>query len=823
MSGKSTLYDALQYVRAMLPTVLAYGVLALWALMVLQLGARAPAGGVTKAITVTRAQTPVVLGWRELNQHMGPRSASAQHLRITRRGDAWIIANASNDRRVDVRTNRVKSRFVQRWALAAGDRISFAGAEVAVVEVDGDHLILRQKKGGRMVEWRGGGLDARGEAVHKICRSRPSRLLSWARWISRGWLSDDKPEFRLFAIGGGVNCSDRWSLKALPPGAVSVVWQGGKFWLAPGTRRHDALLYRVGAKSPRTFGQLTLRVASGGERIERLILGRTVYLLSSSPAKLVLTPVANIDFWTDDKDAGAPLTPQKWIGAGRDIFAWALAANWRLLPGLLFALVVTVMLGRNWRRYAVGDDWQLLHTLSAVVPALVCGWLTLLLAFGVARPDALLPVWMAWLAWFWATLILVWTRRMVGPPGWLWLAALALAGSGVVTLAQLAAGADNSWWLGFGRKHAAVIALFGWLVVLLCAVPHRFWRRLWMGFFNSERIPVMAAGVLVGLMVLQLVLGSEKGIGGIQPVEAVKTVVVLLLAHVGLHFTEIRRREVKAYREAPLRYLAPYFRFLAIFLFAIFFIVVGVRDFSPILILSIVLLAWLWKAGGRQGDQTRMGWYWRMIRPAILVVLALVVGGALWIKSNPQIVPDGFPQKDRILVWAQPATHQHSGSQVLAAIDRAGEGGWTGARAWFGANGEVLKVPAVQDDFILAFFLHHFGAAAGLSLLAMQILFVTVLFVLGARIEREAARGDFREQNAGLVMGYTLFGLGWMQIGHWLIAWGNSLGLVPVMGQPMTWLSAGNSHLMGFAMVTLALALMSAWATQPSAIDSYRH
>ena len=71
-------------------------------------------------------------------------------------------------------------------------------------------------------------------------------------------------------------------------------------------------------------------------------------------------------------------------------------------------------------------------------------------------------------------------------------------------------------------------------------------------------------------------------------------------------------------------------------------------------------------------------------------------------------------------------------------------------------------------------------------------------------------------------MGYTLFGLGWMQIGHWLIAWGNSLGLVPVMGQPMTWLSAGNSHLMAFAMVTLALALMSAWATQPSAIDSYR-
>jgi hypothetical protein len=31
------------------------------------------------------------------------------------------------------------------------------------------------------------------------------------------------------------------------------------------------------------------------------------------------------------------------------------------------------------------------------------------------------------------------------------------------------------------------------------------------------------------------------------------------------------------------------------------------------------------------------------------------------------------------------------------------------------------------------------------------------------------------------------------------------------MGQPMTWIAAGNSHLLGMAMPTLAIALIAAW------------
>ena len=50
-----------------------------------------------------------------------------------------------------------------------------------------------------------------------------------------------------------------------------------------------------------------------------------------------------------------------------------------------------------------------------------------------------------------------------------------------------------------------------------------------------------------------------------------------------------------------------------------------------------------------------------------------------------------------------------------------------------------------------------------------------------------------------------------MHVAHWLISWGNTLGLLPVMGQPMTWLTAGNSHIVGFALLIGFLATVTGW------------
>jgi cell division protein FtsW (lipid II flippase) len=71
-----------------------------------------------------------------------------------------------------------------------------------------------------------------------------------------------------------------------------------------------------------------------------------------------------------------------------------------------------------------------------------------------------------------------------------------------------------------------------------------------------------------------------------------------------------------------------------------------------------------------------------------------------------------------------------------------------------------------------------------------------------------SGRSYYQYKGAGLVLSFTLFGLAWMHIAQFAISWGNALGLIPVMGQPMTWISAATSHMMFFGLPTLVLALI---------------
>jgi cell division protein FtsW (lipid II flippase) len=798
------------YAGAFLPALLAYLALAVWAALAWAIWSNAPAGAEPGPFRLAAAGAPAVIGYAELGQHPGPRSAAARHLLIDRADGQWRFGNRSLERRVELRTARLSSMFLQRWELKRGDRLSFDGAELAVVDADGADLVLRDDVSGREVAWRDGRLEPKDEPMHEVCRPWYARLLARAKWLSRTWLTEDKPEIALFGIGGGVNCSDRWRVDALPPEAVTVAWQRGAFWLAPGARRYDVVLYRGGTDVPETFTDLAVPLDGAAGRVDSVILGRTHYRVSADARQLALTPTANIDFWHDLSRVPSDYPRKRWIGAGADAAEWLAGLDDRLLPGAGAAFVAAFALtGLWWWRRRERAAVPLVYGLAATLPAIMGLWLTALLYRGVGRPDVMLMVGMAWLAWFWATFLLIWSRRALGLAGWLWFGGLALAATGVLTQLQLAAGAENSRWLGLVLRHAAAVAAFGWLVCLLAAAPVVRWQRLLVAAFNREALAVGIAVLLIGLMALQVVLGGEEGLAGIQPVEPVKTVAVILLGFVGLHVMEARDREVRAYRRSPVRFLLPYVRFAGLFLLFVLSAVVGVRDFSPAVILVLVLLAWFWKVGGA-GGRPAAG-VWRAIRPAIALAIPIIVAAGVYVHAHPEVLPSGFPKRERVLVWAQPALHPHSGSQVLAANERVSEGGWLGARGWFGANGDVMDVPEIHNDFIIAFYLNRVGGLAGLALLVLQLVYLTALFALARQFERWAAAGDFREQNAGRVVGFALYGLAWLHIAHWTIAWANSLGLLPVMGQPMTWIAAGNSHLLGMAMPTLAIALIVAW------------
>lgn len=809
--GRSRLrFHPWNWLPALLVVVLLFGAV----VVARELRSKAAPASFANGITIGAPDTATILGWRELGQHPGPRSASADHLLVERRNGGWEIANHSGDRRVLVRTDRDDSRYLQRWPLAAGDRIVLADAAFAVTFAGDARLTLEDIDSGRAVTWDDGLLIPAGEPVHQVCQSALTRSVAKVRWALRNAASDQR-ELALFSVGGGLNCSNRWKQPGLSPNALDVVWDAGRFWLAPGARRFDVRMSREGGPEL-AFADIGLPVDGEDGRVTHVILGRTVYGIAADVSHLTLTPLVNIDLWLGERPEGS-YTQLAWAGGGADPSSWLRAQRWWLLPGGLAAALLGVALARYWSRRRYVSVWAIVGSFAALAPALAGGWLTLLLVIrATPQPDVMLRVGIAWLAWAWASMVLLVRGRLAGVGGWIWCAAVFLALAGIIVQLQLGAGAENTRWMSFVSKQAVLLALAGWGIAALAVLPGAALRAAWLRALTSEVLAVALGVLLVVLMLGQLAAGSEEGIAGLQPVELAKSVFVLLLAFVGMHFTEIRRRDARVYRRSPIAFLLPFLRFIAIFGLAVLSLVVGVRDFSPMTILGLVTLAWVWKVGGRQGEATR-AWLWWSLRPAVVLMGVLLIGAGAIARSNPGALPDTMPQRERVTVWAEPELHPHSGAQVLAAMEAAGSGGWYGAASevrWFGPNGAVMDLPALEDDFALAFLLHRFGAVPGLVLLGFQLLYVVALFSLGRGIAAFTAGGDFREQHAGLVAGYALCGLAWMQIAHWTIAWGNTLGLLPVMGQPMTWLSAGNSHLLGFGLLTLVVALTTAWVRQ---------
>ena len=192
----------------------------------------------------------------------------------------------------------------------------------------------------------------------------------------------------------------------------------------------------------------------------------------------------------------------------------------------------------------------------------------------------------------------------------------------------------------------------------------------------------------------------------------------------------------------------------------------------------------------------------------ISIVVIIIAIMAILTYNNPDIIPEWIPQKDRILVWSNPSVYLHSGEQVLKSMAVSGVGGWFGATgSWFGHNNTAMTVPMIQNDFIGAFVLYKFGGLAGLFLVIVQIGYVISLFE-SARILESNDVQNFQKRRINKITSLIIYGFGLMLTIQWLISWSNVLGLLPVMGQPMTWISQANSHLLFFALPQVVFTLI---------------
>lgn len=117
-------------------------------------------------------------------------------------------------------------------------------------------------------------------------------------------------------------------------------------------------------------------------------------------------------------------------------------------------------------------------------------------------------------------------------------------------------------------------------------------------------------------------------------------------------------------------------------------------------------------------------------------------------------------------------------------------------------------VPVVQSDFAATYIVTRHGNAAAVLLIALQACFIFLVIALYLKLQAKRSR-DPVETGADQALACIALGAGMLFLMQWILAWSNAFGLLPVMGQPMTWLSAGTSHHL-FMAIPAALVLLVA-------------
>src|SRR3989338_8234447 len=141
-------------------------------------------------------------------------------------------------------------------------------------------------------------------------------------------------------------------------------------------------------------------------------------------------------------------------------------------------------------------------------------------------------------------------------------------------------------------------------------------------------------------------------------------------------------------------------------------------------------------------------------------------------------------QKDRIINFLNPMANIHgSGYNVMQSTIAVGSGQVLGKGLGFGTQSRLKFLPQPQTDFIFAAFAEEWGLIGSLTLILLYGLVIWRILYFAA----------FGASNFEILfaMGIAIF-----LMSHILINVGMNLGLLPVTGIPLPFMSYGGSHLL---------------------------
>ena len=782
--------NARRYASAVGRPSLAAVLLALLCALQLVCLVRAPAVYTPALIAVTlKAGQSMMLGSAEL----AAPQAAASHLAVRRdAAGRWWIRNASAGKQVilqregkDLRMGASALRQGQWFRIAtARFDVTVGGPRAVAFSSPGQHWTYDgatlRRNGSAQPACPGASIAARAQAL-------------WNRAATHA-LTAARP----LVFGGNLHCGNRLGIAYLAGGSALLARgdDGLRLFNAAGSEAMAPVLIGSGTGAS-DLAQLEQPI----EGVTGLTAGRTRIAVTVAGNRLELRPLRNTALFAEQKTRLPPGVTWQWKQRG----AWTVpaAARWIATLMLLLCAVLAGSGALAWR----SGRWPFVRGAPASVRGVACG--TALLA--IAGLGALLvlrsgagmgagvSMLLAWAA-LWSCLL------AAGRPALATVAGILLLAAGLLMQLELGLGAMESSWLRHFQKTSALLAMglgAGTYLRLrmqggAVALPQS--RLEWT-------LAALAGAALLALAV-QVLFGDETGVFDMQPVEFSKLALTALTAHciaIGLGWNRAMPQQFSA----PLRWArmaGPVLLFAALLGIAL----VQVDDYSPLILLLV------WCMG------MTLAWSLAARQPVVVAALAgvgcVAVGAIAWMRlgAGPEAAQWGF-YADRFAVWLDPARHPHTGQQLLLAARAIAEGSWWGADNWLGvgalgqAAGSALHIPAVQDDFAPAFFINRHGLLGALALWALQAAFLAGLVQTAAGAFYASARArDFRLAWRWRFRCFVLCGGAAFVLGHLLLSWGTNLAIFPIMGQPMSFLSAGGSHLLFFLCPLLAFNAISA-------------
>jgi len=181
-----------------------------------------------------------------------------------------------------------------------------------------------------------------------------------------------------------------------------------------------------------------------------------------------------------------------------------------------------------------------------------------------------------------------------------------------------------------------------------------------------------------------------------------------------------------------------------------------------------------------------------LVLPAILLASMLAFGSAL--AFNNMLEPH---QQDRINVWLRPEKSDPRGARynIIQSKLAIGSGGVQGKGFLKGDMTNLNYVPEQTTDFIFSTVGEEQGFIGSFG-----VIFLFTLLIVRIVIIAERAKNVFIQNYA-----YCIAGIFFV---HYFINIGMALGVMPVIGIPLPFLSKGGSALLGFTIMIAVLLRM---------------